>query len=278
MYSTIMLLTTIAALLALLGGLLAGAYGVVLALILALVLGFILYMKSESIILNMYRAEPSSDYKLLDMLKKLAREARIPLPRLYVVKTTHFMPNTFATGRNPEHSSIAVTGSLLSLRDDEIEAVLAHEVSHIRNRDTLVSMLAAAAGFAISYPAQLGYWYLFLEGGETRSGSQITGMILMALFAPLAAFLVRMAISESREYRADYVAALLTKRPRSLARALEKIHYAASQKPLRGPVATAHLWMASPFHRDWFTNLFSTHPPVRERMKRLLELEGRGLE
>jgi heat shock protein HtpX len=278
MYSTIMLLSTITTLLALLGGLLGGIYGVIAALILSPVLSFALYLKAESIILNIYRAEPSNDYKLLDMLKKLAREARIPVPRLYLVKTTHFMPNAFATGRDPEHSSIAVTGSLLSLNDDEIEAVLAHEVSHIRNHDTLVNMLAATIGFAIAYPAQLGYWYLFLEGGETRPGSQITGMILMALFAPLAAFFVRMATSASREYRADYVAALLTKRPRSLARALEKIHDAASQKPLRGPAATSHLWIASPFHRDWFNGLFSAHPHVRERMKSLLELEGRGLE
>jgi heat shock protein HtpX len=278
MYSTIMILTTIAAPLALLGGLLAGLYGVALALILALILGLTLYIKSESVILNIYRAEPSSDYKLLDMLKKLAREAQIPLPRLYMIKTTHFMPNAFAAGRDPEHSSVAVTGSLLSLMDDEIEAVLAHQISHIRNRDILASTLAAAMGYVISYPAQLGYWHLFLEGGNTRSGSHITGMMLMAIFAPPAAFLVRMAIPKSRDYRADYVAALLTKRPRSLARALEKIHDAASQKPLRAPTATSHLWMASPFHRDRFTKMFSTHPPVRDRMKSLLELEGRSLE
>lgn len=273
-----MFFSTITALLALLGALLAGLYGLLAALTLALILSIVLYLKSDSIILNIYKAEPSNDYKLLDMLKRLAREAQIPVPRLYIVKTTHFMPNAFATGRDPEHSSIAVTGSLLSLNDDEIEAVMAHEVSHIRNRDTLANTLAAATGFVIAYPAQLGYWHLFLEGGETRSGSQITGMIIMALFAPLAAFLVRMAVSASREYRADYVAALLTKSPRSLARALEKIHDASSQKSLRGPAATSHIWIANPFERDWFTDLFSIHPTVRERMKRLLELEGRGLE
>jgi heat shock protein HtpX len=278
MYNTIMLLSILTALLALAGGLLGGLYGVIAAIALASMLNFSVYLKADSIILRMYRAEPSNDYKLLEMLKGLAREAKIPVPRLYVIKTTHFMPNAFATGRDPGHSAIAVTGSLLSLGEDEIEAVLAHEVAHIRNRDTLVNMLAATIGGAIAYLAQLGYWYLFLEGGNMRSGSQITGLIFMVLFAPLAAFFVRMAISRSGEYRADYVAALLTKRPRSLARALEKIHNAVSQKPLKGPAATSHLWIANPFHRDWFTRLFSTHPPVRERMKRLLELEGRGLD
>jgi heat shock protein HtpX len=273
-----MLLSTITAVMVLIGVLSGGLYGAAMAISLALVLGFYLYLRSGSVILRMYRAEPSDDYKLADMVKNLAREARIPVPRLYVIRTTHFMPNVLATGRDPEHSAIAVTGSLLSLKDDEIEAVLAHEVARIRNKDTLVNTMVAAAGFAIAYLAQRGYWHLFLEGGEMRSGSHLTGMILMGLFAPPAAFLIRMSVSHSGDYRADYVAALLTKRPRSLARALEKIQDAVSQKPLRAHVATTHLWIVSPFHGDWFTRMFSTHPPVRERMKRLLELEGRGLD
>lgn len=278
MYGTIMLLSTVTAPLALLGGLLGGLYGAITGLALAAILNFYLYLKSDSLILGMYGAEPSGDYKLLDVVKRLAREARIPVPRLYIIKTTHFMPNAFAAGRDPEHSAIAVTASLLNLKDDEIEAVLAHEVAQIRNHDTLTRTLAATLGWIVSYPAQLGYWYLFLEGGDMRSGSQITGLALMWLFAPPAAFLVRVAVPGSGEYRADHVAALLTKRPRPLARALEKIHGTVSKRPLRGVAATSHLWIANPFHRDWFSNLFLTHPPVRERMERLLETEGRGLE
>ncbi len=278
MYSTIILLSTLVALLALAGGLLGGIVGATIAIILAFTINFAMYWKADSIILRMYRAEPSHDYKLTAMLKKLAREARIPAPRLYVIKTSHFMPNAFATGRDPKHSAVAVTESILNLKEDEIEAVLAHEIAHIRNRDTLVNMLAATIGGAIAYVAQIGYWQLFLEGGDMRSGSHLTGMLLIIIFAPIASLMIRMAISRSDEYRADYVAALLTKRPRSLARALEKIHEAVSDKPLKGPAATSHLWIANPFHTDWFTRLFSTHPPVRERMKRLLELEGRGVE
>jgi heat shock protein HtpX len=278
MYNTIILISLLTAILALAGGHVAGPFGAAGALAIAFILNFILYWKSDSIVLGMYRAEPTNDYKLLNMVKNLAREAKLPVPRLYVMKTSHYMPNAFATGRNPEHSAIAVTASLLDLKDDEIEAVLAHEMAHIRNRDTLVNMLAATIGGAIAYLAQMGYWYLFMEGGDMRSSGHMIGIILMVVFAPISAFLVRMAISRSGEFRADYIAALLTKRPRSLARALEKIHDAAAQKPLRGSAATSHLWIANPFHRDWFTSLFSTHPPVKERIKKLLELEGRAVE
>jgi heat shock protein HtpX len=278
MFNTIILLSILTALLALVGGILGGIWGVAVALIFSALLNFSLFLKSDSLILRLYRARPTDDYKLKGMVKKLAREAKIPVPRLYIIKTTHFVPNAFAVGRDTKHSSIAITASLLDLKDDEIEAVLAHEIAHIRNHDTLVNVMAATIGGAISFIAQWGYWYLFLEGGDMESGVHFTGIILMAIFAPIAAFMIRMAISRSMEFRADYVAALLTKRPRSLARALEKIHDAASQKPLRGSAATSHLWIANPFHKDRFTSLFSTHPPVRERMRKLLELEGRGLD
>jgi heat shock protein HtpX len=278
MFNTVMFLATLTALLAFIGGLFGGLWGVAIAISFAFALNFLMYWKSDSIILRLYNAQESRDYKLLDMMKGLSREARIPVPKLYVIKTSHFMPNAFATGRDPKHAAVAVTASLLNLKDDEIEAVLAHEIAHIRNRDTLINMLAATIGGAIAYVAQMGYWYLFLGGGDTREGTHITGILLMAIFAPIAALLIRMAISRSAEYRADYVAVLMTKRPRSLARALEKIHDAAAQKPLRGSAATSHLWIANPFHADRFTNLFSTHPPIKERMKRLLELEGRALE
>ena len=277
MYNTIMLLSVMTALLALVGGLMGGLLGAAAALVLAFVLNFIMYWKSDSIILRIYNAQPIDDYKIKHMLKGLAREAKIPVPRIYLIKTTHFMPNAFATGRNPENAAIAITGSLLNFRDDEIEAVLAHEMAHIRNRDTLVNMLAATLGGAIAYLAKMGYWYMFFDGGDMRSGSHFTGMILVVIFAPISAFMIRMAISRSMEFRADYVAALLTKRPRSLARALEKIDDSVRQKSLRGSAATSHMWIANPLHKDWFTKLFSTHPPTKERIKRLMDMEGRTL-
>jgi heat shock protein HtpX len=278
LFGTIALLSIMTFLLAVMGGLIGGILGAGIAIALALVINLSLFWKSDSIVLKIYGARPSDDYKLKKMVEALAREAKIPVPKLYVIKTSHFMPNAFATGRNPENSAIAVTGSLLSLKDDEIEAVLAHEIAHIRNRDTLVSMLAATIGGAVAYLAQFGYFFLFIEGGDMRSGAHLTGIILMAIFAPIAAFMIRMAISRESEYRADYVASLLTKRPRSLARALEKIQDAIDQKPLKGSAAFSHLWIANPLYKDWFNNLFSTHPPIRERMRKLLELEGRALE
>lgn len=277
MYNTIMLLTTLTALLAIIGGIIGGLFGVITAMVIAIILYSYFYARADAIILKIYRAEPNEDFKIIEILKKLAREAQIPLPKLYLIKTTHFMPNAFALGRDREHSSIAVTGSLLNLKDDEIEAVLAHEVAHIRNNDTLVNMLSSAIAGVIAYPAQLAYWNLYLEGGNVRSGNYLLGIIFMVIFAPIAAFFIRMVMSKKQEYRADYVAALFTKRPRSLARALEKINDSISQKPLKGPAATSHLWIANPLNKDRFNNLFSTHPSIRKRMQKLLELEGRGL-
>ena len=278
MYGMIMMLTTLIALFALVGLLIGGPIGAALALGVALAMNLAVFWKSDVIILRMYQAEPSNDYKLKKMLKHLAREAGIPVPRLYIIKTTHFIPNAFATGRDPHNAAIAVTGSLLSLKNDEIEAVLAHEIGHIRNRDTLTNMLAATIGGGIAFLAQMGYFYMYFQGGEMRSGSHFTGLLLIVIFAPLAALLIRLAISRQMEYRADYLAALFTKRPRSLARALEKIQDAANQNQLKGNAATSHLWIANPYHGDWFTRLFSTHPPIKDRMKKLLELEGRTLE
>lgn len=278
MYSTIMIFSTLTALFALAGGLAGGLFGVIAAVAVALIVNFAFYLKAESIIFRIYQARPNDDYKLKGMLKKLAREAGIPVPGLYAVKTTHFMPNAFATGRNPRHAVVVITGSLLSLRDDEIEAVLAHEVAHIRNHDMLINMLAAAIGGTIAYLAQMGYWYLFLGGGGTRSGSHMLGTVLIMIFAPLPVFLIRMSIPRSMEYSADYTAVLFTKKPRALARALEKIQDSIKEKPLRGYAATSHLWTVNPILSDWFTKLFSRHPPTEERIKRLLELEGRPLE
>jgi heat shock protein HtpX len=276
MYSTIMLLSVLTAILGLFGWLFGGFPGVAIALALAFALNSFIYWKSDSLVLRMYGAKPAEEPRLDGMLKGLAREAGIPVPRLYMIEGTS-IPNAFATGRSPSSSAIAVTRPLLEFRDDEIGAVLAHEVAHIRSRDTLVNVIAATIGGAIGFLAQMAYFGLYLDG-DSRSGSNLISLLLLAIFAPIAAFMVRMAISRKSEFRADYLGTLFTKSPRSLVRALEKIEDAASSRPMRGPAATSHLWIVNPFSRNWFTGLFSTHPPVRERMKRLLEMEGRVLE
>ena len=278
MFGIIVLFSIMFAIFALVGGLIGGFYGAVIAIAIALMINLIAWWGSDSMILGLYQAKPTDDYKIKEMVKKLAREAKIPEPKLYIIKTSHFMPNAFSTGRSMNSSAIAVTGSLLHLKDDEINAVLAHEIGHIRNKDTTTMMLAAALGGAIAYIAQMAYWYLIFEGGDTREGTHILGMVAVAIFAPLAAFMIRMAISRQMEYRADYFAALITKRPRSLVRALEKISDAVDTKPLKATAATSHLWIVNPLRVDFFTKLFWTHPPVKDRMKRLLELEGRVME
>jgi heat shock protein HtpX len=193
------------------------------------------------------------------------------MPSLYIVPTKPDIMNAFATGRNPSHSAIAVTRGLLALNDDEIEAVVAHEISHIRNRDTLVSTIAAVLAGAVSYLAQIGYWSLFARS-DSREQANVIGLFLIIFFAPIAAMIVRLAISRSREYGADYMGVVLTKKPKSLISALTKISDVAREHTLRGSSATSHMWIVNPFHKDWFTGLFSTHPPVKERIKRLEEI------
>lgn len=252
------------------GWIVGGIAGMTVALVLAFIVNFFAYWFSDKIVLRMYGAKPSTHIDLQDMIKRLARDARIPVPKLYVIDSD--VPNAFATGRNPEHAAIAYTKGLLSLGDDEIEGVLAHEISHIKHRDTLIQVMAASIAGAISYIAQIGYWSLFMRRDSNDEGN-IIGIILIIVFAPIAAMLIRLAISRSREYKADYGAALITKKPRALASALEKISGIVKQHPLRrGSAATAHLFIVNPFRQDWFSNLFSTHPPVEERVRRLREM------
>ena len=161
---------------------------------------------------------------------------------------------------------------MLKLEREEIEGVLAHEIAHIKNRDTLVQVMAATIAGAIAYLAQMAYWSLFFHG-DTREEGNLIGLLAIVIFAPLAALLLRLALSRSREYAADYKGALLTKRPRALASALEKIDRMVKEKPLKNmSSATSHLFIVNPFKRDWFNNLFSTHPPVEERVRRLREM------
>lgn len=270
MLTTLMLLSVLTAIFLLVGWLVGGVFGTFIALIMAVIVNFVSFWYSDKFVLKMYRAKKFDDERINQILENLAKNAKIPKPCLYIINER--IPNAFATGRGPEKSAIAVTSGLLSLNDDEIEGVLAHEISHIKNRDVLVSTIAAAIGGAISFLAQMGYWMLFLNG-ERRSEMNIMGIIAIIIFAPLAAFLVRMAISRKREYSADYSGALLCQKPKALASALRKISAVAERSYIKGPSATSHLWIVNPFKQDWFNNLFSSHPPIQKRIEILEEME-----
>ena len=270
MFNTAIFLGALTGILLAAGFLLGGILGMGVTLALAILINFISYWYSDRIVLRMYRAVPSSRKELDGMVERLAVEAKIPKPRVYEIKAE--VPNAFATGRNPKNAVVVVTDGLLQLSSDEIEGVLAHELGHIRNRDILVSTIAATIAGAIAYLAQIGYYSLFMGQGQRRDQGNAISLILIVIFAPLAALLVRMAISRSGEYRADRTGALLTKNPGGLASALRKISAYAEKRPLRGSSATSHMWIVNPFHRDWFTSLFSTHPPIEKRIERLEEM------
>jgi heat shock protein HtpX len=268
---TAALLGLLTGILLLIGFLWSGITGMSIFFILALFINFISYWYSDKIVLSIYRAKPISkeeEPELHKIVEKLIKKFNIPKPRLYLVNLP--VPNAFATGRNPKHAAVAVTSSLLkSLNWDEIEGVLSHELAHIKNRDTLTSTIAATIAGAIAYIAQIAWWSLFL--GDERGRGNIIFLPLIIL-APLAATLIQLAISRTREYAADKTGALLSKKPLSLASALEKISKISKQYPLRGNSATSHLFIINPFKPDGFTKLFMTHPPVSERIKRLKEL------
>jgi heat shock protein HtpX len=273
MFSTIMLFGILTGIFLGIGYLLGGIFGMGIALILAIVINLISFWYSDRIVLGLYRAKPSQDAKLNGMVAKLSREAKIPTPKVYVVPSN--TPNAFATGRSPGHASLAVTQGLSGLTDEEMEGVLSHELGHIANRDILVSTVAATLAGAISYIAQIGYFSLY-GGGDERGAGSIIGIILIVIFAPLAALMIRMAISRSHEYKADRYGAMLTKNPEGLASALRKIEGMARQHPMQGgSSATSHLWIVNPFRGNWFTNMFSTHPPMEQRIRRLMAMEGK---
>jgi len=274
MFGTALLFGVLTGIFLAIGFLLGGIGGMGIALVLAIVINFISYWYSDKIVLGLYRAKPSHDKKLNDTVAKLSREAKIPAPKVYVVPNRE--PNAFATGRNARHAALAVTEGLTGLNEGEMEGVLSHEIGHISNHDILVSTVAATLAGAISYIAQIGYFSLYGGASEDRGAGSIIGIILIVIFAPLAALMIRMAISRSREYKADRYGALLTKNPEGLASALRKIDSIAKQHPMQGgSSATSNMWIVNPFHGNWFTNLFSTHPPIEQRIRRLVAMENK---
>ena len=264
---TAALLGLLTAILLAIGFLLGGIGGMTTALVFAMLLNFFTYWFSDKIVLSMYRAKPTNDKKLNSIVEKVAKETGIPKPKVYIVPTES--PNAFATGRSPSHSSIAVTQGLLDrLDDDEIEGVLSHELSHVKNRDTLVSAIAATVAGAISYLAQIAWLGMF---SRDRENGNIL-LLPLLIFAPIAAMLVQLSISRGREFFADYTGAMISKKPLALASALEKISSYVDRNPMKGSSATSHLWIVNPFKGSSFASLFMTHPSTDERVRRLKEL------
>ncbi len=280
---TVVLLAAISGLLVAIGGAVGGVNGVVLFAVIAAAMNLGSYWFSADLVLRSAHAreiQRGEDPALFALIEEVAQRAEMPMPRVYLMDSAQ--PNAFATGRSPKHASVAVTSGLLELmKPDELEGVLAHELSHVKNRDTLVMTVAAALAGAIMYLARMAQWSLWMGGGRSRdnrnSGSgafQIVVMLLIAILAPLAAMLIQLAISRTREYGADATGAKLAGNPFGLAAALEKLEAAKHAYPLpNANPATAHLFIVNPLSAGAIAGLFSTHPPVAERVRRLRAMQ-----
>jgi heat shock protein HtpX len=275
-FKTALLLTAMTLLLMLAGRAFGGQRGMLIALIFAAIMNFVSYFFSDKIALAMYRAQPVSREDLprvYNIVERLSQKVGLPTPKVYVIPTES--PNAFATGRNPSHASVAVTQGILGLlTDDELEGVIAHELGHVRNRDILISSIAATLAGAITYLAQVAKWgMIFGEyGGRDRDerGGGGLAALLMIFLAPFAAMLIQLAVSRSREYGADDTGAHWTGNPYALASALAKIENYSKRTPLVASPSTAHLFIIQPFLGGMsFGNLFSTHPPTAKRIERL---------
>jgi heat shock protein HtpX len=277
-FKTAALMTALTILLVFAGGALGGRTGMTFALVMAFGLNFFSYWYSDKIVLKMYRAREVGEPEAPDlyaMVRRLATRAGLPMPRVYIIQADQ--PNAFATGRNPQNGAVAVTtGIMRVLSPEELEGVLAHELAHIRNRDILVGTVAAAIAGAISYLATMAQWALIFTGRAGDDDDSPLAAIVMMIVAPIAAMLVQMAISRSREYGADKTGAAIAGNPRYLASALGKLHAAAREIPMRANPATSHMFIVSPLTGKGFSKLFSTHPPIEERIARL-ENMGSGL-
>jgi heat shock protein HtpX len=278
-FRTTILLAVLTALLVWLGDMFGGRQGAIIALLIAGVMNFVSYWFSDKIVIKMYGGQevgPQDDPELYGIVQDLAQRAALPMPKVYVLPQD--TPNAFATGRNPQHAAVAVTGGIRRiLTKRELTGVLGHELSHVKNRDILVSTIAATLAGAISYMAQMAQWAAIFGGGRDRDeeggGGNIFSLLLMMIVAPIAAMLIQMAVSRSREYGADDGGAKITGDPLALASALRKLHMGAQNIPLHAndatANATAHLFIVNPLTGRGFASLFSTHPPMEERIARL---------
>ena len=256
------------------GGHFGGTSGMIWAFGFALIMNTVSYWYSDKIVLAMYRAQPIGEADspgLYSMVRGLTAEAGIPMPKLYIVPGQ--MPNAFATGRNPHNAAVAVTEGLMRILDrNEVEGVIAHELAHVKNRDILISTIAATLAGAIMMFSYIARWGMILGGyGGSRSGRDGGGFgfLIAMIVAPIAALMIQMAISRSREYQADATGAGISGKPLGLANALVKLESASKQVPSQANPSTAHMFIVNPLHGGGLMSLFSTHPPIPERVKRL---------
>lgn len=273
-FKTALLLGALTGLLLLIGGYFGGRNGVVIAFIFAVVMNFGSYWFSDKLVLRMYHAQEVSENEapeIYAVVRNLALKASLPMPRVYIIPGD--TPNAFATGRDENHAVVAVTeGILRILNREELEGVLAHELTHIKNKDMLVGSIAATLAGAIVMLANMAQWAAIFGGGRHDDGEEgggTIGLIVMAILAPLAATIIQMAISQSREYLADAGGAKISGKPYSLASALEKLSRASAAIPMNANPSTAHMFIVNPLTGRSLMNLFSTHPPIEERIARL---------
>ncbi|HEX4990955.1 MAG TPA: zinc metalloprotease HtpX [Candidatus Binatia bacterium] len=281
---TTILLAVLTALLVWIGDMLGGRQGAIIALLLAGGMNFFSYWFSDKIVIKMYGGQEVSaqdDPELYGLVQDLTQRAGLPMPKVYVLPQD--TPNAFATGRNPEHAAVAVTDGIRRILDKrELAGVLGHELSHVKHRDILVSTIAATLAGAIGYLAQMAQWAMIFGGNRDRDeegGGNIFGLIVMMIVAPIAAMLIQMAVSRSREYGADEGGAKVTGDPLALASALRKLHMGAQNIPLEvnnaTANATAHMFIVNPLTGHGLASLFSTHPPMEERIARLEAMAGK---
>ena len=279
-FKSTLMLVLLMVVLVLIGERIGGENGMLIAFAISVAMNFTEYFFSDKIALKMYRAQPVTREQLpraYEVVERLAAKDGLPMPKIYVIPSES--PNAFATGRNPQHASVAVTHGILGLlTDEELEGVLAHELGHVKNRDILTSSIAATLAGAITMIARMGYWAsLFGYGGgvgrRERGGGGL-GALLMLIVAPIAASLIQLAIYRSREYEADATGAHTTGNPYALASALQKLENYSKRIPLQASASTAHMFIIAPLIGGSVGRLFSTHPPTRERIRRLI---GRDL-
>lgn len=274
-FKTTLLLGALTLLIVWIGHLFGGKQGMIIAFILAMAMNFFSYWYSDKIVLRMYRAQeaaPDRYPELHGIVSELAQRAGLPMPRVYVIPEE--APNAFATGRNPEHAVVAVTEGLLRLMNrEEIKGVLAHELAHVKHRDILIGSVAATLAGAIMILANMARWTAIFGGGssdnEEGGGLGGVGLIVMSILAPIAAMLIQMAISRSREYQADAGGASFAGNPEGLAGALEKLGAYSKRLPMHANPSTAHMFIVNPLSGRSLMHLFSTHPPIEERIARL---------
>lgn len=269
---TLLLLVTLTLILIWAGASLGGKQGMTVAFIFALGINFFAYWFSDKIVLGMYRARKVTESEapeLYGIVRRLAQKAEMPMPKIYIIEQEQ--PNAFATGRNPKHAAVAVTtGMMRMLSQEELQGVIGHELAHIRHRDILVSTIAATIAGAISFLAQMAQWaMIFGHRGDDEEGGNPLAALVMMIVGPIAALIVQMAISRSREYSADEGGARLAGNPRYLSGALRKLHLASQKIPMNANPATSHMFIVNPLSGGGILKLFSTHPPIEERITRL---------